>query len=128
MNKINNHVMSVIEKTPSETKNKTLLFAEKCMLDLLTINSNNSEIPEISSLNLIKIQSVLDKNKNYSLDIELENSKKLTEQHRNTRHDSIEKMDEIRARWSENYNFTSAENMLNEITGAIMNLKQREPK
>lgn len=45
-----------------------------------------------------------------------------------TRWISIEKMDEIRAMWSERYNFDSAENMLNEITSAIMNLKQREPK
>jgi len=52
----------------------------------------------------------------------------LCEQHHNTRHDAIEKMNEIRARWAEKYDFSNADNMLNEITGAIMNLKQREPK
>ena len=52
----------------------------------------------------------------------------LCEQHRNTRHDAVEKMNEIRARWAEKYDFASAESMFNEITGAIINLKQREPE
>lgn len=53
----------------------------------------------------------------------------LAEQHRNTRHDAVEKMAEIQARFLENYSFPPAvENMLNEMSGAIMNLKQRSPK
>ena len=54
---------------------------------------------------------------------------KFAEQHRNTRHDAIDKITEIRARWEEKgYNFSPSDNMMNEIMGAIMNLKQREPK
>ncbi len=52
----------------------------------------------------------------------------LAEQHQNTRLDAVEKMNEIRARWATTHNFEACENMLNEITGAIMNLKQREPE
>lgn len=52
----------------------------------------------------------------------------LAEQHRNTRHDAIDKMNEIRERWSRTHDFTISDNMFNEITGAIMNLKQREPE
>lgn len=51
----------------------------------------------------------------------------LSEQHRNTRHDAIDKINEIRDRWSKTHNFSICDNMFNEITGAIMNLKQREP-
>lgn len=51
----------------------------------------------------------------------------LKEQHQNTRHDAIEKILEITARWSVTHNLSVADNMLNEITGAILNLKQREP-
>jgi uncharacterized protein YpuA (DUF1002 family) len=52
----------------------------------------------------------------------------LAEQHRNTRHDAIDKINEIRDRWSKTHNFSICDNMFNEITGAIMNLKQREPE
>jgi ferritin-like metal-binding protein YciE len=54
--------------------------------------------------------------------------KALAEQHKNTRHDAIEKMQEIRNRWGEKYNFSMCDSMLDEITGAIMNLKQRTPE
>ncbi len=53
---------------------------------------------------------------------------KLAEQHRNTRHDAIDKMNAIRDEWVKRYDFSTAERMLDEITGAIMNLKQREPE
>jgi hypothetical protein len=52
----------------------------------------------------------------------------LAEQHRNTRHDAIDKINEIRDRWSKTHNFSICDNMFNEITGAIMNLKQRKPE
>lgn len=52
----------------------------------------------------------------------------LAEQHRNTRHDAIDKMNEIIERWSKTHDFSLCNNMLNEITGAIINLKQREPE
>lgn len=51
----------------------------------------------------------------------------LKEQHRNTRHDAVDKIMEITERWGETHSFTACEAMLNEITGAIINLKQREP-
>lgn len=51
----------------------------------------------------------------------------LAMQHRNTRHDAVEKMQEIRDRWSKTHNFEASERMVDEIAGAIMNLKQREP-
>jgi len=51
----------------------------------------------------------------------------LAAQHRNTRHDAADKIQEIRDRWSRTHNFEAADKMLDEITGAIMNLKQREP-
>lgn len=43
-------------------------------------------------------------------------------QHRNTRHAAIEKIEAIRAKWSETHDFSSSDSMMNEITGAIMNL------
>ena len=52
----------------------------------------------------------------------------LAEQHRNTRHDAVEIMQQIRVRCEEKHNFSICEPMLNEITEAIMNLKQRTPK
>lgn len=51
----------------------------------------------------------------------------LAEQHRNTRHDACDAITEIRSKWREKYDFKNSEPMLNEITGAIMNLKQRKP-
>jgi hypothetical protein len=51
----------------------------------------------------------------------------MAEQHKNTRYDAIDKMNEIRARYAEHYDYSLAEDMLNEITGAIFNLKQRSP-
>lgn len=56
-------------------------------------------------------------------------AKRLKEQHRNTRHDAVEKLTEIRAKYADGYSFPpAAEAMFNEMCGAIMNLKQREPK
>ena len=52
----------------------------------------------------------------------------LAEQHRNTRHDAIDKMNEIKERWSRTHDLYLFDNIFNEITGAIMNLKQREPE
>lgn len=57
----------------------------------------------------------------------MKNTLLLKEQHRNTRHDVIDKMTEIRAKWAKTHDFSMADEMMNEITGAIMNLKQREP-
>jgi hypothetical protein len=45
--------------------------------------------------------------------------------HRNTRHDAVEKMLEIRARWAKTHNFAMCDAMLDEITGAIMNIPIR---
>ena len=68
---------------------------------------------------------ILKDNKEKLLKLEKERLISAAEQHRNTRHDAVEKMNEIRARWANTHNFESADNMLNEITGAIFNLKQR---
>jgi hypothetical protein len=51
----------------------------------------------------------------------------LSRQHRNTRHDAVGKLQEIRDRWSGTHNIEASDRMLDEIAGAIMNLKQREP-
>lgn len=52
---------------------------------------------------------------------------KLAEQHRNTRHDAVEKVLEIREQWQKmGYDFSVADKILDQISGAIMNLKQRE--
>lgn len=52
----------------------------------------------------------------------------LEEQHKNTRQDAIDKILEIRERWGKTHNFSMADSMLNEITGAILNLKQSDKK
>lgn len=49
----------------------------------------------------------------------------LAEQHRNTRHDAIDKINEISRK--HNCNCPTFQQMFIEITSAIMNLKQREP-
>lgn len=55
--------------------------------------------------------------------------KQLKEQHRNTRHDAVDKILEIRAEYADGYEFPApAEAMVDRMIGAIMNLKQREPK
>lgn len=52
----------------------------------------------------------------------------LKEQHRNTRHDAVEAMQRVRAKYIDGYSFPqAAEDMFNEMCGAVMNLKQREP-
>jgi hypothetical protein len=52
----------------------------------------------------------------------------LLEQHKDTRHDAVDKILEIRERWGKTHNFSVADSMFNEITGAIMNLKQSNKK
>jgi hypothetical protein len=54
--------------------------------------------------------------------------KMLVQQHKNTRHDAVDRMLEIRAKYSDKFTFPeAAEAMFNEMTGAVMNLKQRKP-
>jgi len=53
----------------------------------------------------------------------------LEKQHRNTKHDSIEKIQEVRSRYAEIFTFPPAtDQMFNEMCGAIMNLRIRKPK
>lgn len=57
---------------------------------------------------------------------EIENNRIIkAEQHRNTRHDAIDKINEIREEWSKTHDFSMTDKMFDEIIGAIMNLKQR---
>jgi hypothetical protein len=52
----------------------------------------------------------------------------LKDQHKNTRHDAVDKMLEIRESYEGKYNFPAgAEEMVDRMMGAIMNLKQRDP-
>ena len=47
------------------------------------------------------------------------------QQHKETRHNAIDAIIEIRSKYTEKYTFPSAEqDMFNEMCGAIMNLKQ----
>lgn len=49
------------------------------------------------------------------------------QQHKNTRHDAVDKILEVRAKYEKGYSFPPAvESMFNEMCGAIMNLKQRK--
>ena len=58
----------------------------------------------------------------------------LKKQHRNTRHDAVDKIEEIYSRYEDEYGKSSflfsevVQNMMNEITGAVFNLKQRFPE
>ena len=52
---------------------------------------------------------------------------KLKEQHRNTRHDSIDEVQRINKRWDDERGIQIDQDFVNEIVGAIMNLKQRKP-
>jgi hypothetical protein len=49
----------------------------------------------------------------------------LAEQHRNTRHDAIDVVQEVREKWDKTHSFP--ELMFNEMVGRIMNLRQRTP-
>ena len=52
----------------------------------------------------------------------------LKEQHNNTRHDSIEEMLKTQEKYN-TYTFPpAAYDMVNQMMGAIMNLKQRQPR
>lgn len=48
------------------------------------------------------------------------------EQHRNTRRDAVDLIIEIKAKWAKTHDFSPADDMITEMIGAIMNLKQRE--
>jgi len=51
----------------------------------------------------------------------------LAEQHRNTRHDAIDKIEEIYSDWQADPDNFDVGNCINKIISAIMNLKQRSP-
>ena len=52
----------------------------------------------------------------------------LKEQHKNTRHDAVDKLLEVRADY-EKYTFSAVtDQMFERMLGAIMNLKQRKPE
>lgn len=53
----------------------------------------------------------------------------LAEQHRNTRHDAVDEILAVRNKFDTKYKFPPAANdMINQMSGAIINLKQRSPQ
>lgn len=53
----------------------------------------------------------------------------LAEQHRNTRHDAVDEILAVRNKFDTQYKFPPATgDMINQMSGAIINLKQRSPQ
>jgi hypothetical protein len=70
-----------------------------------------------------------DNNKNTEMSQSCKNAvmrRAFAEQHRNTRHDAVDLIIDIKAKWAKTHDFSPSDDMITEMIGAIMNLKQRE--